>query len=114
MTPRRSSPEDATDDPLLRRELRAALAPDAATADALGTRVLAQWRQQAGTSVQGQGDGPVRALAGRHALRPWLIGVTGLACGAALALALWLQRPDPALDELLQLDVLSQMAAGEM
>jgi hypothetical protein len=26
----------------------------------------------------------------------------------------WVQRPDPALDELLQADVLSQMAIGEL
>ncbi len=109
------NPKHDPDDTLLQQQLRAALAPDDAELEALNRRVLSQWRSRHdGASAQTEGHGAVRALVGRAGLRPWLIGATGLALGGALALGLWLQRPDPAMEELLQLDVLSQMAAGEM
>jgi hypothetical protein len=41
---------------------------------------------------------------------------TGLLLGASIATVLWLQRPDPAIDELMLMkaDVQSQMAIGEL
>ncbi len=106
-------PEHDPDDAQLQRALREALAPDAADLEAVNERVLSQWQQQHdGASPRARG--PALTRAGRAGVRPWLIGATGLALGGALALGLWLQRPDPAMEELLQLDVLSQMAAGEM
>ena len=43
------------------------------------------------------------------------IGVTtGLLIGAVIFTVMWVQRPDPTLDELMQADVLSQMAIGEL
>jgi hypothetical protein len=44
---------------------------------------------------------------------PRIVG-TGLLVIAVIAAWMWATRPDPALDELMRLDVLSQMAAGEM
>lgn len=109
------TPRPAPDDALLQHRLRDALTPDAAEVASLNERVMAQWRQQQGAdTAHAEGAGPVRALSGRQGLRPWLIGATALVLGGALTLGLWLQRPDPAMEELLQLDVLSQMAAGEM
>ena len=43
----------------------------------------------------------------------WIGITTGLLIGAIIATVLWVQRPDPTLDELMQADVLSQMAIGD-
>jgi hypothetical protein len=123
-TPRESNP-DPTDgrlnsagsdrDESLRQALRA-LPQDRAEVDALAARVMAQWREREALAVAAPatvGHG-LAALGGRgHARARW-IGIAGLLTGAAIALVLWAHRPDPALDELLQPDVLSQMAIGEM
>ena len=79
--------------------------------------MLAQWqaRHAHAATPLAEASGPLQRLVlagpGR---RRWLLGSGVLLGGAALALGLWLRQPDPALEELLQPDVLSQMAAGEM
>lgn len=99
------------DDQALRAALREALPCDD-DADALQARVLAQWRQRHPPDGR-----PVGVGAGLLGLRGhpgrWL-GAAALAGGMALALAWCSVRPDPAMEELMQLDVLSQIAIGEM
>ncbi|MGA0609752.1 hypothetical protein [Caldimonas sp. KR1-144] len=104
------SPE--RDDDELRCALRASPAEaDAASIEALQSRVMAHWRASHGAgSAQSNGGHALRWSASPR----WWIGAGGLALGCALAVALWLQRPDPALEELMQPDVLSQMVAGEL
>lgn len=96
------------DDAALQQALNAMHEP--MDTQALQQRVLAGWHAKHHAS-------PARPWAGVLALggpRRWLLGSATLALGLVLAMGLWLQRPDPVLQELLQLDVLSQMAAGEM
>jgi hypothetical protein len=103
MKPELSFPdgETAASDLPLRQGLNA-LAP-AADTGALQQRVLGDW----------QARQPVR---GGFALqRRWLLGSAGLAVGLVLAVGLWVSRSDdPVLQELLQPDVLSQMAADQI
>ena len=102
-------------DEALRQALRS-VPHDRADVDALSARVMAQWRDResmAGTATAHVGHG-VAALGGRGRQPTRWIGIAGLIVGLAIALVFWAQRPDPALDELLQPDVLSQMAIGEM
>ena len=100
-------------DEALRQALRAGLHAADGSREALQARVLAQWRQrhaplsaEARLASAGGQDWP----ASRQ--RRWL-GAAALAASLLLALA-WCGRPDPALDELMQLDVLSQIAIGEL
>lgn len=117
----RPAPDDLradADDLAIRLRLRA-LKPSAAKADALADHVLAQWRELHGESVGTAtrlGRSGAATLSGGHPARRrrWVGITTGLLIGAVLAAMLWSQRPDPALDELLQADVLSQMAIGEL
>jgi hypothetical protein len=83
---------------------------------ALNQRVLVQWQaaQDAAAGGAGRSGRPWLALWGRGGRASWVAGAAGLTAGLALVLHAWLRAPDPALDELLQPDVLSQMAAGEM
>lgn len=117
----RPTPDDPTADNAdraLRQQLRA-LKPRMVESDALADQVFAQWRELHGESA----DATARAdrsnsatlSGGNPAQRRWWIGITtGLLIGTVLAAVMWIQRPDPALDELLQADVLSQMAIGEL
>mgnify|MGYP003393977008 CR=1 FL=1 len=112
----------ATIDDALRLRLRKALQPRASAVDALSARVLAQWHEQQGepvvdtTGVGGSGgSGAATLLALRASRRRVWAGVSsGLFACALFATIVWLQRPDPVLEELLQTDVLSQMAIDEM
>jgi hypothetical protein len=121
------TPEPGPDtdwEPSLRQALRA-LPPesDPTRLAALEARVLAHWQANhtpaSGTARQG---GPASTRWPRGWLRQrWMMVsglVSGLALSAMLALGLGVQIPglggDPALDELMQMDVLSQMAIGEM
>ena len=111
-------PHTDADDQALCRQLRALKMPDAQV-DALGDRVLAQWRELHGESpsaTQLGRPGAAMVLGGHMTARRWRwIGVTtGLLIGAVIVSVMWVQRPDPTLDELMQADVLSQMAIGEL
>lgn len=103
-------------DDRLRAQLRGAL-DTAATDDsqALEARVLAQWQQRHGAAEQmlaPAGGASLRAPG--TARRPlWLASGALLAAALLLTLATW-PRTDPNIDELMQLDVLSEMAQGEM
>jgi hypothetical protein len=110
-------PRAEADDHALRLQLRA-LKPAAAEIDALGDQVLMQWhelRGSTGATTTAGPSGPALLLGGHPARRwRWVGLTTGLLLGAVIATVLWLQRTDPALDELMQADVLSQMAIGEL
>lgn len=124
-TPRDATPDPAAEDQRLLSALRT-LQPqvDPRRLEALEQRVLAQWAEQVGRPgwapvgpalAFGPGGAALRGGTGPGSgfgrLR-WL-GIALTIVGAIGAL-LWLQRPDPVLEELLKVDVLSQMAAGEM
>ncbi|MBY0467676.1 MAG: hypothetical protein K2Q07_01730 [Burkholderiaceae bacterium] len=116
--PAPDAPHADVDDRALRLQLRA-LTPSTAKADALADQVLAQWhelhREPAGAATR-VGRSGAATLSGGHPARRWRwVGITtGLLIGAVIATVVWVQRPDPTLDELLQADVLSQMAIGEL
>lgn len=100
-------------DEALRQALRAGLHAADDSREALQARVLAQWRQRhAPLSAEAR----LASAGGQDwsASRPrrWL-GAAALAASLLVALA-WCSRPDPVLDELMQLDVLSQIAIGEL
>ena len=116
--PALDDPHADADDLSLRLQLRARK-PSTTRADALADRVFAQWRELHGESADAATptgrSGTALLSGGPPARRRWWIGITtGLLIGAVLATMVWMQRPDPALDELLQADVLSQMAIGEL
>jgi hypothetical protein len=101
-----------TDDALQER-LRTGLAEASRVdSEALQDRVLAQWQQRHPVNE------PVLATAGglasHSARRPlWRVASALVLVGALAVVASW-TRPDPVMEELMQLDVLSQMAMGEM
>jgi hypothetical protein len=122
MTPTDSScaPDErrraASDDARLQSALRALPLP-AAPADlsGLNERILAQWQERYAMQEPAvAGRGPTLVLHGRWERRPLWIVALGLLASAAIVLGVWLQRPDPVLEELMQPDVLSQMAAGQL
>jgi hypothetical protein len=111
--PHPNDPADGRDE-ALRERLKQTLAqgPDDGT-DALQARVLAQWhRSRPAAVVVASSGGPLASLqaAWRHHPVLW----TGALL--ALAMALWVLRPaqDPALEELMQPDVLMLISAGEL
>lgn len=118
-----SAPHQDAEDATLRAQLRQLRAPQA-DSQALQQRVLAQWRSQAGTlgsASQPNGSGTLAWRGGPVGLGERLLARLGRRAGLALALlavltalSAWWLRPDPALQELLQPDVLSQMGLGEL
>lgn len=110
--------DEAAADHRLQRVLRE-LPPcpgDAARVEALQQRVLAQWQAAHAPAVGSRVDGGAlrRLVLAGPGRRRWLLGSGLLLGGAAIVLGLWLHQTDPVLDELLQPDVLSQMAIGQM
>ena len=132
--PRNDASSISADDAALRNAIRT-LPPGTGEErlEALQNRVLAQWREAAGSampaatqdalanggaSVQFGPNGATLGRAGRGGIpglprRVWL-GLAAIAITAIIGLKMWQQAHDPVLDELLKIDVLSQMAAGEM
>jgi hypothetical protein len=110
--------DEPADDRRLQQLLRdlAAEAGESPRAHALQQRVLMQWQaaHPGAAAIATGGAGRARLVLAGRGRRRWLLGSGLLLGGAALALGLWLRQPDPALDELLQPDVLSQMAIGQM
>lgn len=97
----------------LRERLRAGLdtAPHR-DSEALQDRVMAQWRQRHPVAEHATAGGP--ALRSGAARRPLWFAASALLVAAALAFTASWPRPDPVMEELMQLDVLSQMALGEI
>jgi hypothetical protein len=119
------------DDPLVRALRDAAPRPDDADLPALQVRVMADWRQRVDRAARHRrraaapapgGVGRTKAAAGLPSgttgrggagwRRPAAVGVLGLAL--LLAWTGWQRQREAALEELMQPDVLSQMAAGEL
>lgn len=109
------TPREASDDPGLRERLREGLAQAPTTGlEALESRALAQWRQR--TAGQARPSRGTLALmqAGWHQHPALYSGaLLALALAAGLLFKTW-SASDPALDELLQPDLLSFIAAGEL
>lgn len=108
-------PNQHTDgrDEALKGRLKQALAQGTdQDSDALQARVLAQWRQTRPPAVVVSSNGPLASLQGAWRQHPLLW--TGAL--VALAMALWMLRPaqDPALEELMQPDVLTLISNGEL
>ena len=104
-------------DLLLQQALRSLPSPlNATRLDALQARVLAQWQVGEHRTAPGSTLFGVRGRTWALLARPRRGSVlaSGLFVGVSLATVLWLQRPDPVLDDLLQPDVLSQLAIGAM
>lgn len=111
-TPAHTRP--SPDDQPLRQRLREGLAQAPAKGlEALESRAIEQWRQR--TAAQVHHRGPLAVLQAGWHQHPALVSgaLLALVLAALLLLKPWAQ-PDPALDELLQPDVLSLMAAGEL
>ncbi len=106
----RGDPDAA--DARLRAALRARPAEDAAL-ETLQARVMADWqgRHAAVPNAVRQG-GPT--LAGRLWQHRLWVGSAGLVAVVTVVTAVLMTRPDPSIDELMQPDVLSQLAIGEM
>lgn len=113
--PDRSDPADDR----LRAQMRSLQAPTDEV-DAVGDRVFAQWRERHRPAAiapryLGGAAGAASILGLRASRHRWWVGLTtGLLACVVIATAIWVQRPDPILEELMQPDVLSQMAIGEM
>jgi hypothetical protein len=109
----RNTDPTQTDDIELLQALRRVQAAADAT-DALQQRVLTQWQQRHARACVEQpvlpshGPALLLGLTYRQRLARGL-----LLLALALAATAWWLRPDPTLNELLQPDVLSQMALGE-
>ena len=110
-----SAPNPSSDDGDLRAAVKRSALEQAGDTAALERVVLGQW-QAHGPAWQGE-----TALAGGlgasgSGRRPGWGPTSGVLALAVLLLVAvwWAQRPDPALRELMQIDVLSQIAIDEM
>lgn len=106
------------DDLDLRSKLRS-IRPPAAAVEALELSVMKQWSERQGrpgcTPRYLGGQSGVSELGLIHSRRRLWAGLAaGLVAGALIATVVWVQRPDPLLEELMHADVLSQMAIDEM
>lgn len=119
--PPEDTPLDTSEvDAVLRAQLHHGLNADAARGDhaeALQARVIAQWRQRhplAETRFAPAGGTALNASEARHRHLRWWAAGTLLSAALLLGVASWQQRPDPALDELMQMDVLTLLSMGEI
>lgn len=115
----RSYPSGA-DDSSLRQRMQEALAqphaqeqPYAKELGALQSRVMAQWQQRTASTVA-VGSGPAASLRRALGKRPLQMGLASLALVAIVAVQTSWMRIDPALDELMEPDVLSLITLGEL
>jgi hypothetical protein len=102
------------DDAELRRQLRESLAPlSSEDLQGLEARALDQWRQR--TAAQAHHGGALAVMQAHWRLHAawWSASLLALCLVALLLTRPWAPA-DPALDELLQPDVLSLIAAGEL
>lgn len=108
------NPTMSTNDAELRQQLRESLTTSSSDElRALEARALEQWRQR--TAAQAQHRGPLAVMQAHWRLHPalWSGGLLAVCLAALLLTKPWAQS-DPTLDELLQPDVLSLIAAGEL
>ena len=107
-----TSPRPADADDALRATMRAALSSGSdADLAPLQSRVLAQWRMRTATASLATPLGGGVAGLRQH---PRLLALAALALAVALAGSVYLKRGDPALDELIEPDVLSLIMIGEL
>ena len=115
-----NTPLTETDDRLgtqLRQALDHSAGRGDGDTDALQARVIAQWQQRhpvtdsawatAGHAASARGSAPQRR-------RLWWAASALVLAAVLITVAPWQPRPDPALEELMQLDVLSLMSMGAM
>ena len=107
----RTDPADAT----LRQALQQSLQnTPAADHTALQDRVMAQWQQRHAATAPVLAAAHGGDVSGSRSTRlGWWLLAGGLVLATVLALG-WTQRADPALEELMQPDVLSQIGLGEL
>lgn len=106
-------PQDEADAGL-RVALRSALAQDDGTRlQALEDRVLAQWELRA-AAARHVGVGPVGVLGGAWQSKPFRWGLVAVVIAAALGAQALRMAVAPPLDDLLEPDVLSLVAFGEL
>ena len=107
-----TSPRPADADDALRATMRAALSSGSdADLAPLQSRVLAQWRMRTATASLATPLGGGVAGLRQH---PRLLALAALALAVAIAGSVYLKRGDPALDELIEPDVLSLIMIGEL
>lgn len=105
------------EDSALRAEVQRSARESAGSTDALEASVLARWQAQHRPQPAPQWRQVLAGTGGRGGKSGsrWWTGSVALLVASALLLALWwTQRQDAALEELMQLDVLSQIAVGEL
>ena len=119
-TPAPDRPTPAGADSNLRQRMQDALAqpcareqPSVQQQDALQFRVMAQWRQHAAFATTVNGP-PAASLRRALTKRPLQMGLASLALVAVVGLPTAWLRGDPALEELMEPDVLSLITLGEL
>ena len=119
LTPPPDRPTAAGADSNLRQRMRDALAhpcareqPSVQEQDALQFRVMAQWRQHMASGTTSVNE-PVASLRRALTKRPLQMGLASLALVAVVGLQTAWLRGDPALEELIEPDVLSLITLGE-
>jgi hypothetical protein len=104
-------PADAVPDDARLRRLQARALDDWGRVQQERLRGQPAWSPVAAPAVGMRGALPGGGDAGPQL---WRMAAGGLLVLALLAAWMWAGRSDPLMDELMRLDVLSQMAAGEM
>ena len=120
-TPPPDRPTAAGADSNLRQRMQDALAqpcareqPSVQQQDALQSRVMAQWRQRTASATTAVNEPPVASLRRALTKRPLQMGLASLALVAVVGLQTAWLRGDPALEELMEPDVLSLITLGEL